>query len=263
MTPRTVLLPLALVLLLALAGCTDDQGDPAAGPATGSAATAAVQSDPAPPFLSLEGVTVTGHGRVPDAPDTLRATVGVHVVRADVDTAFADANAAAERVLAALRDAGVADEDIQTRELSVRPEHEHRPEGPPEVTGYAVRNLVEVTITDVDQAGELLGAVADAGGDDARIERLWFDLEDNEEQLQAAREAAFEDARSKAEHYAGLADRELGPLVSVTETGADLPPPTEGMDTAVAADEAAGAAPIMPGEQEVGVQVQARWSLVD
>lgn len=252
-------LALALTAALLLAACLGDGDDAtrsrAAAP-TGELAAA----QPAPPAVP-DGVTVTGDGRVTGEPDTMRATVGVHVVRADVDEAFDDAAAAADRVLSALREQGVDDEDIQTRDFSVRPEREHRPEGPPQVTGYAVRNLVEVTIHDVDQAGELLAAVAEAAGDDARVEGLRFSLEDNEDQLAAAREDAFADARSKAEHYAELADAELGELVSVTETSAQLPPPTPLPADAAARAREGAEAPIQPGEQEVGVQLRATWAL--
>lgn len=233
-------------------------GDTPGGTAAGAGAEIAAAA-PAPQQVAADGVTVTGDGRVSGQPDTLRATVGVEVLRPDVDQAFDDATAAADRVLTAVREAGVDDDDIQTREFSVRPHTEHRPDAPPEVTGYAVRNLVEVTIRDVDGAGELLAAVAEAAGDDARIEGLRFALEDNDAQLEAARAEAFADARAKAEHYAELAGAELGELVSVREVGAELPPPVPFAAEGAARD--ARAAPIMPGEQEVGVQVQARWSL--
>ncbi|MGI8876250.1 MAG: SIMPL domain-containing protein, partial [Egibacteraceae bacterium] len=114
---------------------------------------------------------------------------------------------------------------------------------------------------DVDLAGELLAAVAEAAGDDARVEGLRFSLEDNEDQLAAAREDAFADARSKARHYAELADAELGELVSVTETSTQLPPPTPlPTDVAARAPERAQA-PTLPGAQEVGAQIRATWSL--
>lgn len=244
-----------LTAVLVLAAC---QGD---GSATGTIAPGAqpASSNPgavAPP----EGVTVIGHGRVTGEPDTLRATVGVHVVRPDVDQAFDDAAAAADRVLAAVRDHGVADEDIQTHELTVRPEHEHQPNQAPTITGYVVRNLVEVTIRDIDQTGQLLAAVADVAGNDARVEGLRFSLEDNDAQLRAARQAAFEDALRKAEHYAELSGRPLDELVSVTEVGAQLPPPVPVPEAAMDAGRAAPA-PVMPGEQEVGVQLQVVWAL--
>lgn len=256
---------LLLTAVLLLAGC-EAAGDTTAG---GTGPQAAGQAEAAPAVQQAaaaqgaasvpEGVTVTGHGRVTGEPDTLRATVGVEVVRPDVDEAFEAATAAAEAVLDALRERGVADDDIQTREFAVHPQRQGGPEEPPEITGYMVRNLVEVTVREVDQAGDLLAAVADAAGDDARVQGLRWSLEDNEAQLVGAREQAFEDARAKAEHYAELAGVQLGELVSVTEVGAQLPPPQSLTEEAFDAEGAAP--PIAPGEQEVGVRLQATWAL--
>lgn len=243
---------LIAVMIVALAA-TSCQGGGQSGDAGGSD-LAAAQSGRGQ-AVAADGVTVTGVGRTSGTPDTLRATLGVEVTRGEVDQAFNDANAAADRVLTALRDQGVAEEDIQTREFSVRPEREHPPEEPeregppgePRVTGYTVRNLVEATVRDVDAAG----------GDAVRIRHMEFSLEDNAAQLESARKAAFEDAKAKAEHYASLSGRELGQLVSVDERGADEPSP-------VSVDEEqarAPAPPIRPGEQEVNVRVQARWTL--
>jgi uncharacterized protein len=247
---------LALVALVALSACQDG-ATPArvATPAApASTETAVIQAGAAP-----EGITVSGRGAARGEPDTLRATVGVHVVRPDVEQAFDDAATAAERVVDAVRDHGVAEEDIQTREVSVSPEQEHRPDGSTTTRGYVVRNLVEVVVRDLDRAGELLAAVADVAGDDARIEGLHLSLEDNEALLRAAREQAVDDARRKAEHYAELAGAGLGALIDLTEVTAELPPPIAVPESA--ADEQRAAAPVMPGQQEIGVQVRATWSL--
>lgn len=267
--PATVArLPALLIAAVVLVGCQTGGADGETGSTRTATGTQAARAEVASAdaradgavAAAHEGVTVTGVGEASAEPDTLRATVGVHVVRPDVETAFDDAAAAADRVLAAVREHGVADEDVQTRELSVRPEHEPRPEEPPRITGYAVTNLVEVTIRDVDAAGELLASVADAAGDDARIEGLRFSLAEDDAVLEQARQEAFEDARRKADHYAQLAGLSLGDLVSITEAGGQAPPPARLSGEAVA-DAGGAAPPVMPGQQQIRVQLTATWSL--
>lgn len=251
-------LTLALIAVLVLTGCEQSE-DPVA-PGAAPMAQGAQRAAAGPATASAEdGITVVGHGRVSGEPDTLRATVGVHVVRPDVDEAFTVASTAAERVMTALQEHGVAEDDIQTREFSVRPEREGRPDQAPVVTGYVVRNLVEATVRDIDQTGDILAAVAAAAGDDARVEGLSFSLADNDEQLRGARERAFRDARQKAEHYAELAAATLGELIAITEISSDVPPPVPLPERA--ADAAAGAPPVMPGQQQVDVRIQATWTL--
>lgn len=58
----------------------------------------------------------------------------------------------------------VAGRDIQTRQVSVHPRHDERPDGPPVVRGYAMSNLVEAGIRDIDRAGEILQVALQAGG---------------------------------------------------------------------------------------------------
>ncbi len=248
MRNRRVLLP-GLALLLLLPGC--------------SAAIGAAAEPVEPPEEGdmAEGVTVDGVGRVTGVPDVLRATIGVEVRRPAVQEALDAANAGAERVLAALRDAGVEERDVHTRDLAVYPEyHSPAPDAPPEISGYVVVNLVEAKLRELDRVGELLDAVLRAGGDDARLNGVAFALEDNAELLEAARDAAFADARAKAEQYARLAGGSLGPLVRLVEADAATPMAHEyETDDAMAA--ARQDVPIAPGEQEVQVRATATWRL--
>ena len=247
----------ALVAMsIALSGCTTtDSGMPAGGTAGG-----AVLAQGGAARDMTQGVTVVGHGTTSAVPDTVRARVGVEVEADDVSEAFRAAAQAADRVISALRESGVAQEDIRTQDVSVHATHTEPPRdrGRPQVTGYVVRNMVEVTIRDIDAVGELLGAVTEAGGDATRIQGLQFSVEDATAQRREAREAAFADARAKAEQYADLAGRELGQLVSVAEGGAGVPPP---VPEAIGDLGGEAAPPIERGQQTVEVQVQATWEL--
>lgn len=251
-TTRTALAVSAATLLLATA-CTGT----GAGEGTGADATGVAAAGTAGPGgAAMDGVTVTGAGEATGEPDVLSATVGVEVERDDVQQALDDANAATEQVLAALDDAGVAEQDRQTRDFAVRPAF--GPEG--QEGGYTVVNLVEATVRDVDRVGEVLEAAVAAGGDDARVQGVRFDLEDDRDQLAAAREAAVADARASAEQYAELAGVELGELLAIDDRSVSSPRRAGGEEMAMD-DAAASPVPIEPGERAVVVQVTARWSL--
>lgn len=253
MTGAVRILLAVVGLLLLTAGCSTDGAQ--------QEDTTLAEESPA------EGITVIGTGRISGEPDTLRATVGVEVERPSVEEALNAANAAAGQVTSALREQGVEEQDIQTTEFSVRPRFAEPPmqpapggpQGESEIRGYVVTNLVEVKIRDLERVGEVLQAAVEAGGNAARVRGVRFTLEDNEELLQAAREAAFADARKRANHYAELADRELGPLVSLSEAVESEPPPRPAEGAAAAGAEAQ-AVPVMPGEEEVTVRITAVWA---
>lgn len=252
------------VLALVTAGCGAGGGGDGTGGGGGAVgADIAALSQPgggSAPALA-EGITVIGTGRISGEPDTLRTTVGVEVERETVDAALTTANEAAQRVIDAVTAAGVAEEDIQTREFDVSPRYDHPHQGEPVLRGYAVRNLVEVKVRDLDRAGDVLTAATEAGGDDARVHGVTFSLEDNEAMLEAARERAFQDARARAEQYATLAGRELGALVSVSEHLTAPPPAHEFAEDGLAAPAASRAVPVQPGQREVEVKVTAVWSM--
>jgi uncharacterized protein YggE len=215
-----------------------------------------------------EGITVIGTGRISGKPDTLRGTVGVEVERPSIEEALDAANAAAGRVISAAREQGVEERDIQTTEFSVHPRFNEPPVHPgpggpqdgSEIRGYVAANLVEVKIRDLNRVGGVLQGIVEAGGDAARVHGVSFTLEDNEELLKAAREAAFADAQKRANHYAELAGRGLGTLVSLSEA-VESDPPRIPFEDRAGEGAAAQAVPVMPGEEEVTVRITAVWAL--
>lgn len=256
------------VLALVVTGCrtgTDDSADAEVADAAPVGVAADTLAAPAPTRgeAAAPGITVEGSGRISGQPDTLTATVGVEVERPTVQEALDAGNEGAQRVMDAVTATGVATEDVQTARFDVHPRYDHGPgQEAPVIRGYLVSNLLEVRIRDVDAAGEVLAAATEAGGGDARVQGIRFGLEDNDALVAEARERAFADARSRAEDYARLAERELGALVSVDETLTPAPP-AERFGDDMALEEAAAAAdvPIQPGEQEVEVRVVTVWSL--
>ena len=263
------LVPPAATLVTAVVLTGGCGGDGAATPDAGSAraprsaeTTAAAETTTTNGGSNLGGVTVVGEGTVEATPDTARLVLGVEVVRPDVAAAFSEANAAAQDVLRALREGGVADEDIRTQDLSVRERHRPDPgprpaEADPDVSGYVVSHLFEVTVRDLDRLDTLVADAVDAAGDAARVQRVGLFVEQDDTRLRQAREEAFSDARSKAEQYAELAGRTLGEVDSVSEVIGVVGP------TPPAAESAADAAapPIQRGQQEITVRLQASWRL--
>ncbi|WP_333473317.1 SIMPL domain-containing protein [Lolliginicoccus lacisalsi] len=235
----TAALSLVLVGALAAAGCSVGSSSGAEG--------------------EQVGISMSGSGIVSGTPDTLRATVGVQVERGSVQEALDAANEAAQRVIDAVREGGVADEDIQTERFSINPRYEFD-EGPRtrRIAGYEVANQLTIKIRDIDASGSTLDASARAGGDDAVVNGVGFMLEDNAELLRQARERAFEDARQRAEQYAELAGSDLGEVVSIVEDQAPSPQPFFA-DTMQGRAESA--VPIEPGSQDVEVRVTVRWEL--
>lgn len=238
----------ALLMVTALLGsaCTRETQAIAGNPAQ---IAQVPEQDQAPP----RGISVSGQGEVMGTPDVLAVDLGVSVLRDQASQAIAEAARLAEEVIAVLTAAGVAREDIQTRTYSIFPEYEF-PQDTPRLVGYRVQNVLTAKLRELDRAGQTIDEATAAAGEDVVVHGIRFDIEDNQALLEAARTAAWEDARLKAEQLAGLAGVVLGEAVSITESFSSTPPPIF-FEGARAAEEFAADTPIEPGGQAVTVTI--------
>jgi uncharacterized protein YggE len=86
-------------------------------------------------------------------------------------------------------------------------------------------------------------------------------IDEPEPLLVAAREAAFADAKDKAEQLAQLAGRRLGTVLRIAEdSGYDVYPRATRKGLAVAA---MSAVPIEAGEDELQARIRVTWQLTD
>jgi uncharacterized protein YggE len=238
------------------------------------------------------GIWVTGRGEITAMPDLAVLEVGVQALRDTVAAARRDAGAAMEQVVAALKAHGVADRDIHTRFFNIYPQYTSRevyrcpdrteplpapPTGglkPPVsgdecfrhyeqvIQGYQVNNQVTVNVRDLDAVGPIIDEVTQAGGDLTRFQSINFTIEDAKPLQTQARVAAVADLMAKADQFAALTGSRLGKLVYITETGGDFVGKIEPFArAAMDAGAVAAATPIMPGELEVVVTVQAVFAI--
>lgn len=206
----------------------------------------------------MSGISVSGRGEVLGTPDTLTVSIGVSVGKPTVGEAIDTAAQRATDLIESLKGLGVAEDDIQTSNYSIYPEYEYRENAAPRITGYRVDNTLTVKIRDLDAAGEILDAAASAAGDEVRVNGVSFSLDDNDGLLVAARAAAWEDARTKAEQLAELAGVTLGAPITISESIGNFPVPLFARGEAFAAD---AATPIQPGQESVTVDLSVQFAI--
>ena len=207
---------------------------------------------------ATSGISVSGMGEVTGTPDTVEVGLGVSVLGETVDQAASTAAEKAQAVIDALTSNGVAEEDITTTDYSIYPEYDYS--GNEErLVGYRVTNTVKAKIRDLDSTGAILDAATVAGGDDVVVNGLSFSIEDNDELVAAAREAAWNDALTKANQLAELSGQGLGEATTITETVSMPPIPIP--YAAEAAEDRAMETPIEPGTSAVTITLQVEFAL--
>lgn len=204
-----------------------------------------------------EGIQVVGEGEAEARPDVARFSVGVEVRRPSVADAREAAATAMQRVLEALRGAGLGEEDLSTSQLSIHPEYEHTEQGR-NLLGYTASNMVDARVTDLDRLSAAIDAATRAGGDDARLHGLRFEVSDPSATRAEARAEAMDEARATAEQLARLAGVSLGEPIAIQEESIDGGGPRPMMMEMRAAD---ASTPVEPGMTEVRVRLSVRWSI--
>ena len=201
------------------------------------------------------GITITGTGTASAAPDLLRLDVGGEAVGRTPEQALTEAGQGLDRMRAALQAGGVAAADLTSGTMSLWPRYEDKGK----ISGYVAELRMSARLRDLSNAGELISQAVAAGGTPARLHGMSFEHSEPSGLLARARSAAWRDAEAAARQYAGLAGRQLGPVLSVTESpgGEPVVPVLRGAVSALAAE----SVPIEPGLAEVSVRVEIRYDI--
>ncbi len=254
---KLVVLATIAAASLAAAGCGGGDGGPeiALSGYSGSTGHSAVSAAPLQQVgaVTASGITVVGSGTADVVPDVADWSLGVRSQAATASDALSANASAMKAVLAALEDAGVSKQDLQTTEVSLYPE---TADDGRTVTGYSASSNVTATVRKLDDAGKVVDAAVRAGANDVYGPNLHPSSTD--EAYGQAVDKAFDDARAHAEAIAAKAGVSLGAPVAIVEGGGYVPGP---MTTYDAAAGAAEMAPVEPGTQQVSASLTVTFAI--
>lgn len=212
-------------------------------------APGALAEESAPPRL----MTVGGEGEASAVPDVAILSIGVETEGASAAEAMSRNAARMSATIAKLKARGVAEKDMQTRNLSVGARYDYSEEGkPPKIVGYTAQNMLTVKLRKLDEAGSIVDDAV--GGGANSLGGLSFEIDDPKPLMNQARKDAVADARAKAELYAKAAGVTLGRVLQIQDGFAAPPAPLPYMDARAVMKEA-GSTPVAAGESTVAAHV--------
>ena len=170
------------------------------------------------PSELADGITVMGTGAVATVPDRADLSFGVVTAARTARGALTANSAAIAKVVAALKGAGVAPNDIQTESLSLGQRFGNDGET---LVGYTAQNSVRTKLRDLDRAGSVIDEAVEAGAD--QVYGPTLSRGDRSEIYRAALGAALSEARGKAQTLANAAGVSLGRVTSVAEASSSPP----------------------------------------
>ena len=211
-------------------------------------------------------LTVSADGRSVRTPDLAVFTAGV-TSQAKTAGAALTANAAdMNRVVAALKRAGIADRDIQTSNLSLNPVYAqpvrlpdgNYEQGEQKIVGYNVNNTVTVRQRKLSEFGRVIDTLVEAGAN--QVNGPSFQMVEPDAATDEARLAAMKKARARADLYAKAAGLRVGRILSISETGGYNPGPPV-LFARMAADSAPAPSPVAAGEIQLNANVTVLFEL--
>jgi len=214
-------------------------------------------------------LTLTGEGRAERAPDIAQFNAGVSSTGPNAAAALAANAADMNRVIAALKRAGIADKDIQTSNLSLNPVYAPQrrlPDGTvepeqPRIIGYQVSNTVNVRQRRLADYGKVIDTLVTAGAN--QVNGPSFEIDKPDAALAEARTAALAKARATANLYAAAAGMRVVRILTIAESGGYAPQPMfrQYAMAAGAPPPPPPPSPVMPGEVSLAMNVTVQFEL--
>ncbi len=194
-------------------------------------------------------IVVNGHGEVDLAPNLATLQVGVESKGDDAASALASAATKLTSVLSAVEAQGVAQDHIQTTDLSLYFDSTNGT--------YVASHQISIRLDGTDKVGAVLDAAVQAGATDAW--GVQFGLQDPSAGHDQALQAAITDARSRANSIASALGVTITGVGSASEATYNTTPIQYGT---VAPGVAASAptTPVQPGQLTVTADVTVTYT---
>lgn len=222
------------------------------------AMTAQAQNAPAyaiPSDATLLNVSADAEAR--RVPDVATLSAGVVTQATDGNAAMRQNAEQMNKVIAAIKRAGIAERDVQTSGINLSPQYQYKEGEAPKITGYQASNTVSLKVRDISRLGSVLDTLAAQGAN--QINGPSFEIDQPEPVYDEARLAALKKAQARAETYAKALGLKVRRIVSISEgRGGGVRPV---MMMSARAQSAAMDTPVAPGETTLSVNLDVTFEL--
>lgn len=204
-------------------------------------------------------IEVTGEGTVAAAPDRAVIVLGVITENPSLTNAQAANAAGVTQVIHALLQLSIPREHIQTVSYRIDIQY-HYEDGNQTLKGYRVEHLLQITLDQVEQAGQVVDTAVRNGAN--TVSSIRFALRHPEAYYNQALSNAIRNAGTKARTIAQTLGLSLIQTpIHITEEPRSGEPPVP-FQAMLSAEGAAAPTPIQPGELEIRASIRAQYTWV-
>ncbi len=201
------------------------------------------------------GIRVIGEGTMSVAPDTAKITLGTVTESTDLQTSQSQNGATISRVIQAIINLNIKQEDIKTIDYRIDPQYIYE-DGKQIFKGYRVSHMLEITTTNINEVGKIVDTAVSNGANS--VSNVQFSVKDDSIFYQQALILASNDALKKAaalSHAFGISFNPI-PYSIIEEPFGNKPVPLrfEMMKTAAQT-------PIEPGKLTIEARIRASFGI--
>ncbi|MCL7713529.1 SIMPL domain-containing protein [Stenotrophomonas mori] len=220
--------------------------------------TAHAQNAPATVASDATLLNISAQAEARRVPDVATLSAGVVTQAVDGNSAMRANAVQMDKVMAAIKAAGIAERDIQTSGINLNPQYRYADNEAPKITGYQATNTVSLKVRDITKLGTVLDSLAAQGAN--QIHGPNFEIDQPEPVYDEARLAALKNAQARAETYAKSLGLRVRRIVSISEGGGGgfRPMPRMAMAPMVKAEMDTA---VSPGETALSVDLDVVFEL--
>ncbi|MDQ3040122.1 MAG: SIMPL domain-containing protein, partial [Pseudomonadota bacterium] len=211
--------------------------------------------------MSADGtlLSVSASADAKRVPDVAHISTGVLTQAADANAAMRANAVQMDKVMAAIRAAGIAERDIQTSGINLNPQYNYVENKPPTITGYQANNTVSVKVRDLSKLGKVLDTLVQQGAN--QVNGPSFEVDMPDEAYDEARLGALKKAQARATTYADALGLKVRRIVSISEGGSNMPHPMPMMRAMASDAMQQKETSVAPGETTLSVNLDVMFEL--
>ena len=177
--------------------------------------TSSGQAQPTDRRMGPPSVTASAEAVITAEPDQAEIDIGVVTQAKNAPDAARENADKLGRVMAEIKKTLGKSDEVKTASYSLTPNYRYPQGGKPELVGYTATNILRIRTGTLANVGKLIDGAMQSGAN--TIQRLLFNLKDEQgAQLQALRMASIK-AKAKAEEIAAALGLKIVAVLSVTE----------------------------------------------
>ena len=221
--------------------------------ATAIAVLASVSFGATAQTKTTDQIRVTGAASASAVPDQVSLQFSIEQRGDKLSAMKGLVDQTTEKLLRDLVKRDVPERNIRSYQLQVYPQYQND-DGQTKQDGFVVMREISITLPDIEQYDQIVDLALAQGV--TRVSQVRFEVSNQKDLYQRALADAFAAARDKAGQLAGVAQRELGSVLEITEQSYPRPVVFHMAEARMDAK-----SPSMPGEQQIEARLEVVFSL--